>query len=304
MNSKKFNILMTLIGSILLLFLLGNLNYSYIKRFHFSFTIINVAVLLLLIFSIFVIRTFRWIAFLRSCGIHITLKDAYFIVVPSIALALFTPAQTGDLLKIEFLKRSHKIPRRESFATVFVEKAMDFALIFVVFLFAIGYYSLKTFSFNYGIIVFALFIAASIVLVLLHWMWKKKRKIMVPIIANIKRLLQDHTMLLYTLFLTVLYWTLVCLNWIYVAKVVGISIGFFQMLGVLSIATMLGLISLIPGGLGVMDYGTVLLLHTFMNIQADQGTVFVLSYRLYTVVTYGIAYLHLAFRHRTTPMGR
>ncbi len=286
---------MAVVGFLLLIFLLRNLDYSYIKNFQFSLTFGNIVILLLIIFFIFIIRTIRWMLYLKSIGIQINFTDAYHIVVPSIALALITPAQTGDLLKVELLKKRKNIARRDSVATVLIEKLMDFLLIFVVFLISVGYFSLKVISFNYTTTIIA-FLVGIIFLFIAFNFFSRRKSIFMRVLKNTKKIMRNFKIMFYTSILTGIYWVAICLSLLYVARIVNIDIAFFPLFGILSIGTIMGLLSLIPGALGVIEYSMVFLLNTFMSIPINQATIFALSFRIYSLIMYVIAYSHLLLR--------
>jgi len=295
MDSKKFNSILLVIGLALLIFLVANFDFSALKNFSFSFTFINISVLILLIFVIFIIRTIRWMWYLKSIHVNLSFKDAYLITVPSIAVALFTPAQSGDLLKIEFLKKRKNILRRDSFSTIFVEKLMDLLLIFIIFLIAISYFSLRSLNINYFTITVAVLIGIIIFSILTYFLYQKY-EIMKPIVENTKKILKDPKTMTYALILTLLYWIATGLNWWYVAKVVNVDVTFFQILAVMSISTIIGLVSFVPGALGVMEYSSIFILTTFLAVSANHAIIFALSYRLYAVLMYIVAYAHLMFK--------
>lgn len=295
MESKKFNLLMSILGFALLIFLVKKIDFASLKNFSFAFTFWNIFVLTAVIFLMFLIKTWRWMVYLKAIGVKLKFWEAYQLVVPSIASALFTPAQTGDVLKIEFLKNHKKIPRRESFATVLVEKAMDFILVFVVFCAAIVFFSLKMMSLNLkavmlavalGLILFGIFVKLVL----------KRQNVFARIVHNTKKILVDAKAMVYSSILTIIYWALIGLNWVFVAKVVNLNISFFTMLCVLSVGTILGLISFIPGALGIMEYSTVFLFSTFLGVSSSLATLFALSSRVYSIIVYVVAYLHIFFK--------
>ena len=292
MDHKKFNLVMSILGLAILIFLVSTLDYNYVKNFSFSFSFMNVLALILVIFIIFFVRTIRWMVYLKSIDVDISFKDAYLIAVPSIAIALFTPAQSGDLLKIEYLKKQKNVPRRQSISTIFVEKMMDLLLIFIVFLIAISYFSLKVLNLNYYLVTVALLIGVAIFLILSYTLYKKY-DIMKTILINVRKIIVNFKTMFYALVLTMIYWTLICLSWIFVADIVNLKISFLQMFGIMSIGSILGLISFIPGALGVMEYSTVILLTTFLLVPMNKATIFVLLHRFYAILMYIIAYIHL-----------
>ncbi|MBN2420738.1 flippase-like domain-containing protein [Candidatus Woesearchaeota archaeon] len=294
MQSRKFNAIMAVLGVAILLFLLKDLDFNYLRTFDFSLTSAGIASLILVIFAIFIVRTIRWMHYLKSIGVKIGFGDAYFAVVPSIALGLFTPAQTGDLLKIELLKRQKNIKRRESLATVLVEKAADFFLLFVIFLFSLYHFSLKVLNLNYQIMM--LVAALLLIFAFLSILYFRKNIIIKNTARNIVKILSDLKSFSLAVLLTIVYWFLIGVGWYLVAKMANIDLSFLFLFGILSITSIVGLVTLVPGAIGIMEFSTVFMLTTLSDISMNQAAIFALSYRIYSILMYVVAYSHLFIR--------
>jgi len=121
---------------------------------------------------------------------------------------------------------------------------------------------------------------------------------MKPIIKNVKKILSDPNTIFMASALTLVYWIVTALNWFFVARVVNIDINFLQITGIMAIGTVLGLITFIPGALGVIEFSSIFLLTTFIGATSNQAIVFALSYRLYSIISYLVAYSHLLIKHK------
>jgi len=51
-------------------------------------------------------RALRWFVLLEASGIHIAFSRLYLVGAISVALAILTPLQSGEALKVEFLKKA------------------------------------------------------------------------------------------------------------------------------------------------------------------------------------------------------
>src|SRR5207245_1660490 len=72
------------------------------------------------------IRAFRWRFLLRRMQVKVDLLDAYLCSGVALGLAVFTPGQSGEVLKVELLRRYHGVGRMAGYSALFVERIVDF----------------------------------------------------------------------------------------------------------------------------------------------------------------------------------
>ena len=77
----------------------------------------------------FRLRSQRWLLMLGEEGSRLPRFDIYVATAFGTGLALVTPAQTGDALRIERLKSSHNLDRSLGYATLLAEKLLDIAFV-------------------------------------------------------------------------------------------------------------------------------------------------------------------------------
>lgn len=241
----------------------------------------------LIIFSIF--RSLRWYYLLRISQIHIPLQILHTCNTAVMFLTIVTPFQSGELLKIELLKKRGLINRSFGYSSFLIERVMD--LFIVTSLAAISVITgLNEYQGNYilyAYLFFCICLAAIIIYIL-----KVKPSTSISLILYIQGIFGSLPQLTVTLILSMAAWIMVALSWQVCLYSINIAIDFYQAIALMSGITILNILSFIPGGYGISEVGIAhyLTLIGVEPISAQAGAIII---RIQSVLLILVSLLHL-----------
>ncbi len=218
----------------------------------------------IVIFSFF-IRGFRWMLFLKYLKINIGIKNSFGIYFAGMAFGI-TPAKVGELIKSQILKNKYSIAISKTAPIIFVER----------------YYDL----FGIAIISFA------VLLFLNFEIWI----VLIPGYETIHVLLSPK-IFIKTILLSKAAWIVESIGVFFIFQAFNSSLDFANILFIFASSTLLGGISLLPAGIGVIEGGMLaqLLLH---DIDYSFALCLVLTVRLFTLwMSVIIGFISLKFNH-------
>lgn len=200
------------------------------------------------------LRTLRWHVLLRRTGTHVPLFDLYMCTAVSLAFALFTPLQSGEMLKVELLKKNGLIQRSPGYGAFLVERALD-----MLALAAIGSMGLVTtfrlvpaasgFWFLGGLALVAVGGLAAL------WKWEPSGRLH-RVLVHARQSVGDARTLALVVVITAVSWAAVGINWQVFLHASGIEPGFGRTMALMSMVTVASILSMVPGGIGVSEAGT------------------------------------------------
>jgi uncharacterized membrane protein YbhN (UPF0104 family) len=246
----------------------------------------------------FLLRTLRWFYILRRQDIRVHFKFIYFYSAVSLSVALITPLQMGEVVKVELLKRFNEIPRSQAYSIFLFERVIDFFIvIFVALISLLIFFNpfkgiLKIYSVFFILFIFLL----SIIL------FKKYGGIgkINEFLNYFKLCFNDIKTLVLTIIFTSFSWLIIVLGWQISLYSISLSIGFFRSLSLMSIATLVNIGSLIPGAVGVSEVGISEILYHFgaTSVSSKAGALILRAYGLFTMFLGLIHYLIWIFLNR------
>jgi uncharacterized membrane protein YbhN (UPF0104 family) len=246
------------------------------------------------IIAFWFVRAARWFVILRNLGIRVGFRELYICSAASLGIATVTPLQTGEMLKVELLRRRGGLARSAGYGSFAVERVIDLFTIVsaaaVCILSGIGFgISRRTALFVWGLSVL-LFLTGVFVL-------RKTRTggKVGEFIRDAKRCLAGRATFPVVMALTLAAWALVVLGWQLSLHSIGIDIGFLKALTLMTVVTLAGILSLVPGGLGVSEVGTSRILMGFGQTEAtaQAGAVII---RCYAILMVLLGLVHLALQ--------
>lgn len=298
MKLKHIQRIMLFLGLILLIYMLFRINLSQLNISSFNLDIkLIFSILGLMLFQILA-RTIRWQYSLRAINIKIKFIKTYILSASSIAMAIFSPAQSGDLMKIEFLKSKYKIPRRNSLSTVILEKSQDIAINFIIFFIFLLYGGKKLLQLNYSLIIIVSLLSIIMGVIILIYLGKRFEAVRI-ILDSLKSLIKEPRTMIFTSMISIIYWASVAFTWVLLAKLIHIDISFITMVFIMSCVTIVMVISLIPGAIGAMEASSAVLISLLAKITPIQAILFGLLIRLETIIMFLIGYIHIFFLRRS-----
>jgi uncharacterized membrane protein YbhN (UPF0104 family) len=226
----------------------------------------------------------------------------------ALSFAIFTPFQTGEMLKVELLKKNGMLERFPGYGSLMVEKLLDLASLVSLACISL----LTTFDFitdrryaYYGLVL--TLIAGGFVLFLLSRLRLKGR--LQLLIQQASECVGDLPTLAMVLLITLLSWALVAITWQVLLFSGGIYLTFWMAAAMMSVVSMISILSLIPGGIGISEVGTsqVLMYFGYATTIAQAGAI---DLRAYSVIALLLGLSHLAlwriaqfYRHRRPAAG-
>lgn len=238
----------------------------------------------LTIFVYWLIRAARWAILLRAAGVHIPFAQLYLWTAITVGLAIVTPFQLGELLKVELLKRSGQLARLPGYGTFLIERAADLGTVVIlsvtslVVVLGLPDFGAPAFLLLVGSATVA--IVATVALVV-----SRRPTLLARFLLQVGAILADTRALSLVILLTFLAWLAAAVGWYASLRGVGVEIGAIKTVALLSTATMINVLSFVPGALGVSEVGVSELLFRFGvgTVEGQAGAIAVRIYGLLAV---------------------
>lgn len=232
------------------------------------------------------LRALRWAFLLRGENLDVSFFKLYLYTAIAVGFANFTPFQSGEAVKVEMF-RKYGGTRLSGYTFFFLEKLLD--LLAIALLSLGGVFSLFEFgaSANLKFIVSGLIIGLMILAaatLLLARKWREKSN------AFDRRELPNYKTFAVAFLLTAASWTAMILGWKYIFQSVDISLTMLQTTSVISLTTIVSLISLVPGAVGVSEVTIAALLSRlgYEDSIAQAGAVMMGVYSLLILALAGV----------------
>jgi len=245
------------------------------------------------IIAYWLVRAARWFTILRNLGIRVGFTELYICSAASLGIATVTPLQTGEMLKVELLRRRGGLARSAGYGSFAVERVVDLFTIVsaaaVCILSGVGFgISRSTAVLTCGLS--ALLLLAGVLVLLKIRAGGKVGEFL----RDARKCLAGRATFPVVMALTFAAWALVVLGWQISLHSIGIDIGFLKSLTLMTVVTLAGILSLVPGGLGVAEVGTTRVLMGFgqPSALAQAGAVTIRCYAI-LVVLLGLVHLVL-----------
>jgi uncharacterized protein (TIRG00374 family) len=224
-------------------------------------------ILLTLSFGNYISRFFKWEYYLKIIDVKLYKLDSLSIFMSGLIMSI-TPGKMGELLKSYLVKQVNGTSISKTAPIVFAERATDFLSLTILAL-AGAYY------FDYGknvIIIIGIFIISGLIIISNNKLFYK----IISLFSNIKfiskhilkitiayesssKLLSLTPLVLMTL-LSIVSWGFECFGYYLILTNFEVEIGLFWAFFSYSFATIVGALSMLPGGLGVTEGSLTLML--------------------------------------------
>ena len=294
---KKRILVSVSLGALLYLVLIIYFDFEKVINSFSNFNWVFLPLLLTLSFGNYFTRFLKWQFYLKLIDVKIQFYDSLAIFMSGLIMSI-TPGKFGELLKSYLVKQVNGIPISKTAPIIFAERATDFLSLTILAL--IGAY-----YFNYGkgiIIIISLILIVLIFLIsnkkisdkLLFTLSKFRRihkhieKIENAYDSSFK-LLNYKPLILMTL-LSVLSWGFECLGFYFILTNFSDGIKLIWSFFSYSFSTIVGAVSMLPGGIGVTEGSLTLMLinQGLSNNDAIAATFIVRVVTLWFAVLVGI----------------
>ena len=261
-------------------------------------------IILLLVTSNWFVLFFRWHLLLRNAKIFIPVKDSFLILASGFALTII-PGKVGELVKSQLLKTKFGIARSKTVPIVILEQFYTVIGIVMLSFFGIWYFEL-------GVYVLGFFTAALVFIFVLLSSRKAFNKIVSllekrrftskfaePLSSSYDTIKNGikGPITLYACGLSMLFWLLEAISVYFILLGFGVEvIGFLTIISTYTTSIMLGILSFLPIGVGVVE-GTLTSFFTIHGIDVSLALTIVIVIRLFTrwyAVSFGFIALKLS----------
>jgi len=258
---KKYLIIIFVAVAIYSLFLFfSDFSIVYEKLQNFQITLLPL--ILLVVFSSWLVLFIRWMILLKKHQIQIPLKINFLIFFAGFTLAI-SPAKSGELIKSVLLKNKCGIAATKTIPIIFLERFYDIIGTTAVAIIGITFLGLEL-----GIV---LALVPIVILVIFYLFYSKRSfDFTLKILNHIKPLQkflsnieESHEIIRHSSDvkticscsgLTIVFRIIEAIGILLILQALGINfIEFFNLLSIYSASVILGSISMSPGGLGVTE---------------------------------------------------
>lgn len=247
-------------------------------------------VICLLSVSNYIVRLFRWNYYLRKLDISLGGRESAIVFFAGLVMSI-TPGKFGELLKSQYVKNINGTARRRTGPVVLAERLTD--LIGVLVLVSFGIFRL-----NYGEVIF--FVVLGLIVISLAVVSSRKLCLgllalaaKIPIVGkvadkleeaykNISALLRPAPLFISTL-MSILAWGCESIGFYLVINAFPeVSLSYTDALFIYAFATIVGAVTMLPGGLGITE-GTMTGLMVLLHIPTAVAVASTLITRLATL---------------------
>ena len=258
-------------------------------------------IIILVTCSWFVLFT-RWHLLLMNSKIFIPKKNSFIIYLSGIALTII-PGKVGELVKSQLLKTKFGIPRSKTVPIVILEQFYTLVGLIVISFFGIWYFELGTYVIGFftAVLVFSFILISSKRIFNKLMVILEKRKITSKFVEPLSlsydtvRKSIRGPIVFYATALTSIFWLLEAVTVYFVLLSFGVDgIEFLMVIPTYATSIMLGFLSFLPMGLGVVE-GSLASFFSLQGIEVSLSLTLVIIIRVFTR-WYGVAVGFVALR--------
>lgn len=257
---NKFKLLFRFTGTLLLIFLIKNIDINTLVDNLYRINTIQFIILIILTILFLFIKGVRWIILTINFQEKIKYKDNFLLYYAGMFLGMVTPGKIGDLSKVYFLKTINNTSLSKGITITVYERLIDLlVMLSISFLFLIIY-----------ILDYSIFISISIFIVLIILFILSFKKVLTILNNYVKsKFNQDlavprsNQFLFKVVFLTLLAFITLMLQIFFIMDFLEIDISFFKAGGAMVSANFVSLLPITISGLGTREFSLLFFLSDY-----------------------------------------
>lgn len=286
----KNKILISVIVGITIFTILSIYSDFYeISKIFFSFNYKYLPVILILAPLNYCFRYIKWNYYLKKVNIHINIIDNILIFVSALSMTV-TPGKVGELLKSYLLKEKYNIPISKTAPIVITERITDGISMIILA-------SSGALIYDYGKNVL-LFISIFMIVIIYLTQSPKIINTMIKLLGKIKlfeKYLESFKVfyksayvlfrikpLLFAILIGIISWSFEGIIIYLTLSAMGINISILASIFIVSFSSIIGAVSMLPGGLLAVE-GSIFGLLLLMGISKDVATITTIITRFSTL---------------------
>ena len=263
---------------------------------------------ILLVLLNYVVRAERWHSYLRTIGLALPRVRSYRFFLAGLSMSI-TPAKAGEAMKALFLKLEKGAPVERGVAVVFAERISD--MIGMVVLIGIG-----SFAIAYGLISFAAVVLILILILVLlakpeFTSWVVARLKRGKLLSRVGNMIERAALDARTLLtgkpliegsgLSIIAWFAECAAFYLILTGISVDISLLECVFIYSFSSVIGAVSMMPGGMGTTE-ATMVGLLVLLSVGAPVASFAVILTRVCTLwFAVGLGLVILAHHTREKP---
>ena len=300
--NKIIIIIIAFVGLYAAFFIASDIRTIYDKISNFKIEFLPI--IILLVTSGWFVLFARWQLLLQNSKIFIPKKDSMLIFFSGFAMTII-PGKVGELIKSQLLKTKFGIPRSRTVPIVMLEQLYTmFGLVFLSF-FGIWYFELGAYIIGFftALLIFAFIMISSkkVFNKLIAILGKRKftSKFAEPLSSSYDTIKKSTRgpIAFYSSTLSIIFWLIEAVVVYLVLLSFGIeNLEFLRVIPTYATSIMLGVLSLLPMGLGVVE-GSLASFFSLQGISVSLSLTIVVIIRIFTrwyAVTVGFLALKLS----------
>ncbi len=239
------------------------------------------------IISFWVFRTLRWSVMLNIFGYHhYSFQTLYIATAYSLGLSMVMPLQSGEILKVEMLKKSGKLSRSDGYFALAIERLIDIIIVALITVICISLSTFKGEAVSSALIVIAILLVSFLLSYLVFHFFADQFQVIKEIKSRLNVMFQNPYLMLKSVLLTVMAWSCVILGWWTTLWSVEILLNPIDVAGLTTGMTLVNVVSFIPGSVGVSEVGISVWLNYlgFDLASANAGALMLRAYGLMLLV--------------------
>jgi hypothetical protein len=284
-RDMRWNLAIKIIGIVIFIGVILNINVREVASRLAGVNPVAVSLAFLVFIPLVLVKTFRLVEIIRINGEKLGFGKAVAIYWIGIFYGTFTPGRLGELLKIMYLKKNRIGGFNAFFSTIF-DRVFDLGIIA-----GLGYIFMLIFfsDFSDYVMLFSVIVLASIAVLAVAWflrqnIWnllyrfyfsKKTKLTKKELDRKARGFISRYSIsrILYLIFITVVAYGFHFLMAYFLATSLGIPLGYFKIVALMSITVLITLIPISFNGIGTRE-ATLIFLFGLVGLSSELAVSF------------------------------